>query len=94
MQIRTAQFAKAIAPAVMSVVLLMATAPVSVYAQGNTGGRPAGPDMAAVAEKLGVTADDLKAALGGPPPDFAAAAAKLGISEQTLKDAMGGPPPR
>uniref|UniRef100_A0A540VJD1 YHYH protein n=1 Tax=Litorilinea aerophila TaxID=1204385 RepID=A0A540VJD1_9CHLR len=63
------------------------------------GGRPPQIDLAAAAEKLGVTEDALRAALGDPqqgPPDFAAAAQALGVSEETLLDALGilaGAPP-
>jgi hypothetical protein len=62
------------------------------------GGQPGGrPDFAAVAEKLGITADELVAAIGDPnqgPPDFAAAAEKLGITEEALMSALGMPPQR
>ena len=68
--------------------------------------RPRRPDFAAAAQKLGVTEQQLKDALGvpaNPPnpgdrsqrpprPDFAAAATKLGVTEQQLKDALGVPP--
>jgi hypothetical protein len=55
-----------------------------------------GPDLEAVAETLGITVDDLMAALGDPssfgPDTFAIAAEKLGISEEALMEAMGPPP--
>jgi hypothetical protein len=62
-------------------------------------------DYAAVAAKLGVTEEQLKAAFGDTeqgPPDMAAAAQTLGISEDELRAALGfaaggplqgGPPP-
>lgn len=46
-----------------------------------------------VAEKLGVTEEDLKSALGDPslgPPDFDATAVILGISAEDLESAMKG----
>ncbi|WP_163847180.1 YHYH protein [Pseudooceanicola aestuarii] len=57
------------------------------------GGAPGqGPDLAAVAEELGVSEDDLMRALGTTmPPDFAAAAQALGLSEEALRAAMPGP---
>ena len=51
-----------------------------------------GPDLTAVAAKLGVSEADLRAALGPPPPDLAAAAAQLGISEADLRAGLGPPP--
>jgi hypothetical protein len=64
------------------------------------------PNFAAASQKLGVTEQQLKDALGvpaNPPnpsdrgsrpprPDFAAASQKLGVTEQQLKDALGIPP--
>jgi hypothetical protein len=50
------------------------------------------PDFDAAAEKLGMSADAIKNALGEPgqgKPDFAAAAKKLGISEKELISAFG-----
>ncbi len=50
------------------------------------------PNLKAAAEKLGITEQQLKDALGRPPqPDFAAAASKLGTSEGELKEALGLP---
>ena len=49
------------------------------------------PDMTAAANTLGITAEELQAALGDPAqgrPDLAAAAATLGITEETLKQAI------
>lgn len=50
-----------------------------------------GPDLAAAAEKLGITEEALRDALGPPPPDFAATAETLGITEEVLMDALGVP---
>jgi hypothetical protein len=60
------------------------------------GGRPPGMaiDWATAAAKLGVTEQQLRAALGDSsqgPPDFAAAAKQLGVSEQALMEALGFP---
>lgn len=55
-------------------------------------GPPAGqPDLEAAAEKLGISVDKLRAALGPPPPDLRVTARKLGISESKLKSALGVP---
>lgn len=55
-----------------------------------------GPDLEMVAEKLGVTQDELTAALGdmsqATPEKIQEAATILGVSEQELMDAMGPPP--
>jgi hypothetical protein len=59
-------------------------------------GRPGRRDFGAAAQKLGITEEALRGALGPPPPDLAAAAAKLAISEERLRAALGvpeGPPP-
>ncbi len=53
--------------------------------QGPAGGPP---DLAVVAETLGITEQALKDALGPPPPDLAAAAATLGLTEEELQNAM------
>lgn len=54
------------------------------------------PDFEAMAEQLGVTAEDLKDALGEPgqgSPDKLKEAAKLlGVTEQELMEVMGPPP--
>ena len=50
------------------------------------------PDLAAAADELGVTQEELEAALGDPgqgSPDFAAAAAELGVTEEVLMEALG-----
>jgi hypothetical protein len=68
---------------------------------GIQGERPAMPeiDYAAAAATLGVTEEQLKAALGDMeqgPTDIAAAAQQLGVSEDALREALGipagGPP--
>ena len=54
------------------------------------GGQMPQPDLAVAAKKLGVTQDELTAALGrSMPPDTAAAAKKLGVTEKALIDALG-----
>ncbi len=66
--------------------------------------RPRGPrhDFAAAAQRLGVTEQALRSALGVPDqpprdgsrpprPDFAAAAQRLGVTEAALKEALGVP---
>ncbi len=58
----------------------------STPAESEASGTP--PDLAAVAETLGITEQELKDALGPPPPDLAAAAQTLGIPEETLQNAM------
>jgi hypothetical protein len=58
------------------------------------GGREERPDLATVAEALGVTEEALQAALGDPSdgrPDLAAAATELGISQEELQQALGVP---
>ncbi|MBK5253362.1 MAG: hypothetical protein JJE03_02635 [Peptostreptococcaceae bacterium] len=59
--------------------------------QGEAGEKPV-IDTAAIAEKLGVTEDELIAAFGEPTagelPDFAAAAETLGVTEAELQSAM------
>jgi hypothetical protein len=63
---------------------------------GQLGGGQHGqrPDLAAVAEELGVTEQALLEALGDPsdgPPDLAAAAQALGVTEEDLQQALGPP---
>ena len=63
-------------------------------AMGQQGGRPEMPDLAAAAEKLGISEDVLMEAMGDPqqgPPDFAEIAEKLGITEEELMEALGVP---
>ena len=81
--------------------------------QNGQGGQPnqnndCRPDMTTAATTLGITAEELQAALGDPAqgrPDLAAAAATLGSTEDALKQAiqqamstncttMGGEPPQ
>lgn len=51
------------------------------------------PDLAAAAQKLGVTEDQIRAAFGNKmPPDVAAAAKTLGVTEAALLDALGVKP--
>ncbi len=60
---------------------------------GMAPGGQVAPDLAAAAEKLGVTEQELTAALGDTtqgPGDLAAAAQTLGVTEQELMDALGG----
>ncbi len=66
---------------------------------GGPGEQQEMPDLTAAAAELGITEDELVAALGEPgqtPPDFAAAAAELGVTEEVLMEALGtsagGPP--
>ncbi len=66
---------------------------------GGPGEQQEMPDFAAAATELGVTGEELEAALGDPDqgaPDFAAAAAELGVTEEALMEALGasagGPP--
>ncbi len=60
---------------------------------------PEGPtesDLEEAAGVLGVSLEELKAALGDPfqgPPDLAAVARQLGVSEETLINALGIQPP-
>jgi hypothetical protein len=52
------------------------------------------PDVAGAAVRLGVTEEELRAALGDPnqgPPDLAAAANQLGITVEALQEALGMP---
>jgi hypothetical protein len=61
---------------------------------GN-GGPPNGggpPDFTAVAATLGVTQEQLTAALGQPPFDLDAVAAKLGVTKEALQAALPPPP--
>ena len=67
--------------------------------QGTSDGQQQGPpggqmeiDTAAAAATLGVTEDELIAALGDldqGPPDFATAAVTLGVTEEALMEALG-----
>ncbi len=61
--------------------------------QANSGNNQGigNPNLAAAAQKLGITEQALRDALGPPPPNLAAAAKKLGITERALRDALGVP---
>lgn len=64
---------------------------------GERGKRPPMPDFSQAAETLGISEEDLHAALrasGGPPPDLAKAAATLGVTEDELKAVLPKPPQR
>lgn len=50
------------------------------------------PDFSDAAAALGVTVDELEAALGQPPFDLAAAATALGVTEAELEAALPAPP--
>jgi cytochrome c556 len=70
-------------------------APANPSEQGEPGGRGFGfgqPDLAAAAEQLGVSEEELTAALGDlgqGMPDFEAAAAQLGVTVEELYAALG-----
>jgi hypothetical protein len=52
------------------------------------------PDLAAAAQKLGVSVEALRAALGEPghgPPDLVAAAVRLGVTVETLREVLPAP---
>ena len=57
---------------------------------GGPDGAP--PDFTEAAEVLGVTLDELLAALGPPPPDLEVAAATLGVTVEELQAALPPPP--
>ncbi len=59
---------------------------------GAAAGGGGGPDFSDAAATLGVSVDDLEAALGQPPFDLTAAAAALGVSEVDLEAALPAPP--
>ncbi|MEM9503751.1 MAG: hypothetical protein AAGA01_07325 [Cyanobacteria bacterium P01_E01_bin.43] len=50
------------------------------------------PDFDEAATQLGVTTDELMAALGEPPFDLEAAAATLDVTVEELRDALPPPP--
>jgi hypothetical protein len=52
---------------------------------------PRRPNLATAANKLGISEQNLRNALGAPPPNLGEAASRLGISEQKLRDALGVP---
>jgi hypothetical protein len=55
------------------------------------GAQGAAPDLSEAAAALGVSQDELQAALGGPPPDFDAAAEILGVTVEELQAALPDP---
>jgi len=56
---------------------------------GNgTGQRRGRPDLGAAANRLGISKNELRRALGPPPPNFSRAAQKLGLSEEQLRNAL------
>jgi hypothetical protein len=59
-------------------------------AVGPPNGGP--PDFSAAAATLGVTKEELEAALGQPPFDLDAAAKKLGVTTEALQAALPAPP--
>ena len=58
----------------------------------GSGGEGGPGGLADAAERLGISEQALRDALGPPPPDIAGAAQRLGISEEVLREAMGHPP--
>lgn len=79
-------------------ISLAAIIAASFFSLGNPAtaqpakGMGTGPDFSAAAESLGITEDELRSALGGPPPNFSEAAKKLGISEEKLAETLPPPP--
>ncbi len=70
---------------------------------GNGGGPPAGedggdaagpPDLTDAADQLGISVEELEAALGQPPFDFDAIAEQLGVSAADVEAAIPAPPGR
>lgn len=73
------------------------TAATGIGSQGGAGqgpGQGMPPGFEQAAHTLGVTAEQLANALGGPgqQTDFAAAAASLGVTEEALRSALPKPP--
>lgn len=61
-------------------------------APGGAGGGQGGPpDLTEAATALGITVEELQAALGGPPPDLEAAAETLGVSVERLTSILPAP---
>ena len=56
----------------------------------NKEGRP-DRNFDAAAQKLGISVEQLRSALGGPPPDIQRGAQTLGISKDQLKEALDLP---
>lgn len=61
-------------------------------APDGAGGAPATPDFTDAAAALGITVEELEAALGGPPPDLNQAAETLGITLEELEAVLPPPP--
>ena len=53
-------------------------------AKGKKGGQR-GHDFTTAAKKLGITGQELRTAVGGPPANFEEAAKILGISEEKIR---------
>jgi polyisoprenoid-binding protein YceI len=58
--------------------------------QGGPGRTP--PDLTSIAKTLGISIEELVAALGGPPPNYESAAQALGISVEELLKLLPKPP--
>ncbi|MEJ6722697.1 YHYH protein [Ilumatobacter sp.] len=68
-----------------------ATGPGGGGGEDAAGAEGAAPDLSEAAATLGVTQQELQAALGGPPPDFDAAAETLGVTVDELQAALPDP---
>ncbi len=68
-----------------------ATCPGGGGGEDAAGAEGAAPDLSEAAATLGVTQQELQAALGGPPPDFDAAAETLGVTVDELQAALPDP---
>jgi len=62
--------------------------PVESGPKRSSFGSNSRPNLKNAAKELGVTINDLRAALGPPPPNFHQAARKLGVSEEQLRQAL------
>ncbi len=69
-------------------------APDDAGPEGAAPGAGDGADLTEAAAALGISAEELMDAIGGPPPDFEAAAEKLGVSVEVLTDLLPAPPGR
>ena len=56
--------------------------------RGGSKGGQRGHDFLAASKLLGVTEQELRDAVGGPPPNFKAAAETLGISEEKIRSSL------
>ena len=88
--------ANQVANAVFTAACVWQAATVVLVGQVSAtgGGAPpagAGPDLTEAAEALGVTVDELRTALGGPPPDIEGAAEALGVSAEELRAVLPQP---